>query len=228
LPALLLAAAAFIALRNQRFGRKTSPGIDVDQGGRSLVKILAVLHLGITFQAVVRLTQELLTMQEMGVTESFGTFIGQTISVVVNPFLALGFWRRWRAARWIAISWYLLLSTLGAIVTVFILRFPARLDPLWWADYFAGRLMPFFLLFAMFLPRVKRVFSRGHVEADSQIAGSPDELEPPRRPRWSIITTLMLLCLIVVFSNLAVDIADWVERSITATDDLPTDRGEIE
>jgi hypothetical protein len=226
LPALLLAAAALVVIKNRRLDRSIPADIDLD--GRRLVKILALMHLVISVQAVVRLTQELLTMREMGVTESFENLIGQTISVVVNPLLALGFWRAWRAARWMAFAWYVLLSVIGVIVTVFRLRFPVAVDPLWWADYFAGRLMPLFLLFVLFLPRVKRVFARPKVKPEADVAHAANEPEPARSPRWSIISVFALLCLIVVISNLAVDTADWVERSISASNDLPPEPGEIE
>ena len=228
LPAMLVATAVFFVVRNRRLERTNSADMNLALDGRRLVKILAILHLVISVQALVRLTQELLTMREMGIPESFKNFIGQSIAVAVNPFLALGFWRSWRAARFTAIPWYVLLSVISVIVTSVIFRFPAALDPLWWADYFAGRLMPFFLLFVMFLPRVKRVFARPKVKPAGAIEQASNEPAPVRNARWSSISIFALLCSIVVFSNLAVDIADWVERSIVASDDLPSGPGEIE
>ncbi len=226
LPALLVVTAVFVVVRNRRRDRNNPAVIGLD--GRRLVKIAALIHLGISVQALVRLIQELLTMREMGVTESFENLVGQTCSVIVNPFLALGFWRSLRSARWTAIPWYALLSVISVIVTSVIFRFPAALDPLWWADYFAGRLMPLFLLFVMFLPRVKRVFARPKVKPAAAIEQASNEPEPAMNARWSSISIFALLCLIVVFSNLAVDSADWVERSIVASDDLPSGPDEIE
>ncbi len=121
-----------------------------------------------------------------------------------------------------------LLSVISVIVTGFNSRFPTALDPIWWADYFAGRLMPFFLLFVMFLPRVKRVFAQPKVKPAAAVEQASNEPAPARNVRWSIISILALLCLIVVFSNLAVDTADWIERSIAVPDDLPSGPGEIE
>ncbi len=158
LPVLLLAVGVTVVLRNRRFERSSTGDAGLD--GRRLVKIVALIHLGISVQAMVRLAQELLTMREMGVAESFANLIGQTISVVVNPLLALGFWRVWRWARRLAIGWYVLLSFIGVMVTVWRFRFQAPIDLTWWPDYFAGKLMPVFLLAVMFLPRVKRVFAR--------------------------------------------------------------------
>ena len=91
LPALLVVTAVFVAARNRRLERNNPAALDLD--GRRLVKIAALIHLGISIQALVRLIQELLTMREMGVPESFANFVGQTLSVIVNPLLALGFWR---------------------------------------------------------------------------------------------------------------------------------------
>jgi hypothetical protein len=226
LPALLVSAAVFLTFRNRRLARNISDAIASD--GRRLVKIAAIIHLGISVQSLVRLTQELLTMREMGVTESFVNLVGQSFSVIVNPLLALGFWRGWRAARYTSIPWYVLLSVISVIVTRFNLRFPAALDPLWWADYFAGRLMPLFLLFVMFLPRVKRVFAPPKVKAAADIEQASNEPAPAGNARWSSISIIALLCSIVVFSNLAVDTANWVEQSIVAADDLPPGPGEIE
>ncbi len=228
LPALLLAAAAFVVVRNRRFKRNNIAVIDIGLDGRRLVKIAALVHLGISVQAVVRLTQELLSMREMGVTESFANLVGQTFSVVVNPLLALGFWRCWRAARWTAIAWYVLLSAIGVIVTVWSSRFQVAIDPIWWADYFAGRLMPFFLLFVMFLPRVRRVFARRKPKLAGDTEPAATEPAPATSPRWSIISMFALLCLIVVYSNLAVDTADWIERSIAAPIDVPPGSDDIE
>jgi hypothetical protein len=212
LPALLFAAGLFVVLRNRRL----EPGSDPDAGldGRRLVRIAALIHLGISVQAVVRLVQELLTMREMGVAESFVNLIGQTFSVIVNPLLALGLWRTWRSARWTAIAWYVLLSVLGVIVTVWRWNFQAAIDLTWWADYFAGKLMPLFLLLVMFLPRVKRVFIRPKVKPAPVLDPIATEPVPIPKGRWSIISLIALLCLIVLLSNLAVDSADWIERSL--------------
>ena len=53
----------------------------------------------------------------------------------------------------------MLLSVIGVIVTVWRWSFHAAIDLTWWPDYFAGKLMPLFLLVVMFLPRVRRVFA---------------------------------------------------------------------
>ena len=223
LPAALLAAGVTVVLWNRRFERSSTGDASLD--GRRLVHIVALIHLGISVQAMVRLAQELLTMREMGVAESFANFIGQTISVAVNPLLALGFWRAWRWARRLAIGWYVLLSLIGVIVTVWRFRFHAPIDLTWWPDYFAGKLMPVFLLAVMFMPRVKRVFGRPRnaLATDAQPAANEPEPNPVRR--WSIISLIALLCMIIVFSNLAVDSADWIDRSLSTSelepDDLP-------
>ncbi len=104
LPALLVVTTVFVVVRNRRLDRNNPAAIDLD--GRRLVKIAALIHLGISVQALVRLIQELLTMREMGVTESFENLVGQTCSVIVNPLLALGFWRGCAQHDGLQSPWY--------------------------------------------------------------------------------------------------------------------------
>ena len=85
--------------------------------------------------------------------------------------------------------------------------------------------MPIFLLVAMFLPRVKRVFARSRIPLAKDVALTANDPEPSPNRRWSIISLITLLCMIIEFSNLAVDSAEWIDRSLNASslepDDLP-------
>ena len=119
---------------------------------RSFISVISV-------HAAVRLAQELLTMREMGIPESFVNLIEESISAIVNLLLALGLWLAHRWARWLAIAWYLLLSVIAVIVSAWLLALPGgRRSQRWWPEYLAGKLMPLFLLVVMFLPRVRTSF----------------------------------------------------------------------
>ena len=91
LPVLLLVTGGFIFVKNRRWATSDARAIDFDS--RRLVRIVALIHLSLGLHGIIRLVQELLTMRVMGVTESFANFIVEMLSAVVNPLLAIGFWR---------------------------------------------------------------------------------------------------------------------------------------
>ena len=66
----------------------------------------------------------------------------------------------------------------------------------------------------MFLPRVKGVFARSKPKPTPDLESIVSEPAPAPNRRWSIWSLIALLFLIVVVSNLAVDTADWIKRSI--------------
>jgi len=212
LPAVLLAAVLFITLKNRRVGTADAAAIGLD--GRRLVRVVALIQLVLGLHGAILLAQELLTMRVMGVTESFATFVIEALSVIVYPLLAIGFWRRWRWTRYFAIGWYVFLSVIAVLVAHWYWRYHVAVEPRSWPNHVAGKVMPFFLLFVMFLPRVRRAFARpesGKAAVDEPEAGQAKH-EP--RPRWSIVSVIALLFSIVVVSNLAVDASDWIERSV--------------
>ena len=59
-------------------------------------------------------------MRLMGISESFVNLIAESVSVIINPLVALGLWLAHRWARWLAIGWYLLLSAVGVMVAVWL------------------------------------------------------------------------------------------------------------
>ena len=126
----------------------------------ALVRIVALIHLSLGLHGAIRLVQELLTMRVMGVTESFANFVVELISVIVNPLLAIGFWRARPMARYWAIAWYVFLSAIAVFVAHWYWRYHVPVEPRSWPNHLAGKVMPLFLLVVMFLPRVKRVFAR--------------------------------------------------------------------
>lgn len=212
LPALLLATVLFVRIKNRRLGTADAAATGPD--GRRLVRVVALIQLVLALHGAILLVQELLTMREMGVTESFANFVIEALSVIVYPLLAVGFWRRWRWARYFAIGWYLFLSVIAVLVVQWYLRYHVAVEPRLWPNQVASKVMPFFLLFVMFLPRVRRVFARpesGKAAVDGLEAG---QAKPEPRPRWSGVSLIALLFSIVVVSNLAVDAADWIERAV--------------
>jgi hypothetical protein len=212
LPVLLLAASAFIAVRNRVVGRHES--VEAVRDGRRLVAMVALIHLAVGGHAVLRLVQELLTMREMGISESFVNLIEESISTVENFLLALGLGFARPVARWWAIPWYLLLSVIGAIVAHWLWRYSVPFDPATWPAQVASKLMPPFLLVVMFLPRVKAVFKHRKTQVQPKIEAAPSR-------RWSITSLFALLFFIVVVSNFTVDVADWIDRSLSAPDFPP-------
>jgi hypothetical protein len=212
LPVLLLGTGVFIFVKNRALPALNPDVVDLD--GRRLVSILALIHLSVSLHGAIRLVQELLTMRVMGVTESFANFIVELVSVIVNPLLAIGFWRAGRVARYGAIAWYVFLSVIAVLVARWYWRYHVPVEARTWPNHLAARVMPLFLLVVMFVPRVKQVFARGKsglLPSDEHTADAPT-LAQVRR--WSVVSLVALLFLIIVVSNLAVDTADWIERSV--------------
>jgi len=212
LPVLLLATGTFILVKKRRLDRSNLGDVALD--GRRVVRIVALIHLGLGLHGAILLVQELLTFRVMGVSESFATLITETLHVIVNPPLALGLWLARRGARWFAIAWYLFLAVLGAIVAQWLWRYHVAIESRSWPNHLAGKVMPFFLFVVMFLPRVKRVFARPKKATVTEVGSVADEPSPEPSGRWSIVSLICLLLLIVVVSNFAVDTADWIERSV--------------
>ena len=176
--------------RGTRRGGKPAPAgrqnlVDRALDGRRLVTIACFIHLAIGVHAAVRLVQELLTMREMGISESFVNLIEEAISTVVNPLIALGFWFALRETRWLAIAWYVLLSVIAGIVTSWLWRYHVPINPSEWPVQLAGKVMPFFLLVMMFLPRVKGVFARSKPKADAR--SRVDRQRTGTRPKPALV-----------------------------------------
>jgi hypothetical protein len=212
LPVLLLVTGAFVFVMNRR--RRTTNAEVVALDGRRLVSILALIHLILGLHGLIRLVEELLTMRVMGVTESFANFIVEMLATIVNPLLAIGFWRARRMARYWAIAWYVFLSAIALLVVRWYWHYQVPVEPRSWPNHLAGKLMPLFLLVVMFLPRVKQVFARQKKQAAASDERDANQRPPAIDARWSVVSLIALLSLIVVASNLSVDAADWIERSV--------------
>ena len=219
LPALLLLTSAFILIKNRRLRTVDPASATLD--GRRVVRIVALIHLVLGLHGVIRLVQEVLTMRVMGVTESFANFIVESLSVVVNPLLAIGFWLARPMARFSAMAWYLFLSIIAVLVVQWYWRYHVPAEPVTWPNHLSSKVMPLFLLVAMFLPRVKQVFATQKPGGRPPEERDASELAGGRSRRWSVVSLIASLFLIVVASNLAVDCADWIERSFAAVNQSP-------
>ena len=158
------------------------------ESSRSFILVLG-LH------GAILLVQELLTMRVMGVTESFANFIIE--SLVGDRQSAAGSRVLARAGGGLGISaigWYLFLSAIGVIVVHWYWRYHVPVEPRSWPNHLAGKVMPFFLLVVMFLPRVRRAFARPKPERlRVERARGASEAEPEQTPRWSIVSLIALL-----------------------------------
>jgi hypothetical protein len=150
----------------------------------------------------------------MGIAESFANLIIESLSVIIDPLLALGLWRVRPWARWLAIAWYALLAVISVRVAHLLLYYHPEIQLRTWPNLLAGKAMPFFLIVVMFLPRVKQVFARHKKGTAPDVETSTYQAGPEATGRWSIVSLISLLFLIVVVSNLAVGAADWIERSV--------------
>jgi hypothetical protein len=178
------------------------------RAGSRTVLLVGLIHVALACQALISLVQELLTLRVMGIPQSFVSPVGAVFSSLVNPILAIGLLRHSRLVRRLAIAWYVLLSSLAALVAAWLIYYRVWVGLASWPDQLVAKVLPVLLLVVMFLPRIKRVF-QAHV---------PEE-EP--RDGWPLLSLLTLVFLIVVCSNLVVNAADWANRLIFESESLP-------
>jgi hypothetical protein len=218
LPALLVAVAIADVVR-RRSGPTTTRWHD---RARSIRQI-GLIHCALALHALLCLVQELLTMRTMGIPGSHVVLVGSAISTLVNPVLALGLLRRRQAARRFAIAWYVILSLIAVVVVAWMFRYGVDVDPATWPVQLVSKVMPFFLLLVMLLPLTKRLFVK---DARSNLPSQPGEgggsLPPTDVPvRWPVVSLLTVMFLIVVCSNLVIDMADWGYRLTFGSDSIP-------
>ncbi len=208
LPAVLVAVAIGVVIRQRldRSAASTSGGTDASQARSSssrlaAVRMIALIHLGLAIRAGVGLAQELLTLREQGIPQSFPVtgIIVPAIAVAVNLAIGHGLWRLRPWGRKLAIPWDALVAIITALVAAWQWKYraTARLDQ--WPDYVASDVLPWFLLVVMLLPGTRLLFA--------------EPRPAPGRRGLSPVSIAALLLLIVVASTLAVDVADWVVRS---------------
>jgi hypothetical protein len=117
-----------------------------------------------------------------------------------------------------------ILLLIAVVVVAWMFRYGVALDLATWPVQLVSKVMPVFLLLVMLLPLTKRVFaenarSEKTLTQKSQHEGS---LPLPEAPAgWPVLPLLTLFFLIVVCSNLVVDMADWVYRLTFESEAVP-------
>ena len=215
LPVLLVVAAIAILVRRRAGARPNSS----NDFARSIRRI-GLIHCVLALHSLISLAQELLTIRIMGIPGSHVGLVGSTISTLVNPALALGLLRWRQTARRFAIGWYVFLSVIAVVVVHWMYRYGVDVDPATWPVQLTSKVMPFFLLLVMLLPRTKSLFARSkQLNQPGDGEGSlPLALAPAG---WPVVSVLTVLFLVVVCSNLVVDTADWVYRLTFEADAVP-------
>jgi hypothetical protein len=218
LPALLVVAAIAILVRRHA----SAASIFGEEYTRSIRRI-GLIHCVLALHSLISLVQQLLTIRTMGIPGSHVGLASSTISTLVNPALAFGLLRWRQTARMFAIVWYVFQSLIAVVVVHWMYRYGVDVDPATWPVQFASKVMPFFLLLVMLLPRTKRLFAK---DARSKHLSEPGEGEgslllDPAPAGWPVVSVATVLFLLVVCSNLIVDTADWVYRLIFEAEAVP-------
>jgi hypothetical protein len=219
LPISLVIVAIAVLIRNRS---RTETSLARDSA--RIVRGIGLIHCALAAQAVIFLTQALLTMRTMGIPESFIDLIVGLLTTVVNLVLAVGLLRLSLVTRRFALAWYVLLSVIGLVAAWWLTYYQVRIDPAKWPEHVASKMLPIFLLLTMLMPRIKLVFAnRGQVEVSTEQPSVPDGAtalaEAPIR--WTVTSVLALLFLIVGCSNLVVDLTDWGYRLAFETESVP-------
>jgi hypothetical protein len=218
LPALLVVIAITIAVRH-----RSGPTMTRWQDRSRSIRRIGLIHCALALHALISLVQELLTIRTMGIPASHVGLVGSSISTIVNPVLAFGLLRQRRAARRLAIGWYVVLSLIAVRVVTWLWHYGADVDPATWPVELVSKVMPFFLLLVMLMPRTKQLFAK---DARAKLLSEPDgalgSLPPTESPAgWPVVSLLTQLFLIVVCSNLVVDVADWCYRLTFESEAIP-------
>jgi hypothetical protein len=214
LPVVLVGAVAAMFV----FAKRRGPGSIAADGSLAVWRI-SLVHLALAIRSGIFLTQELLSMRTMGISESPIILMGSGISVVINSLLGLALLGRspWRITRWLAIVWYSLLAGIAGYTAYWIWQFEAVVEPSRWPEQAVTLVLPWVLLVAMFVPRVRRVFGqRATVEASVPVESAPES--PAGRP-W--VSGLVVVFLLIICSTILVESADWIHRTVTEPGELP-------
>jgi hypothetical protein len=215
LPVVLVVVAVAVVL-----GRRSGPTTSLWRDRSRSIRRIGLIHGVLALHSMVSLVQELLTARTMGIPGSHVAFVGSTISALVNPALALGLLRWRQIARRCAIGWYAILSLIAILVVAWMYRYGVDVDPATWPVQLVSKIMPFFLLLVMLLPPTKRLFAK---DIRSKLVGQSGDdqvslLLTHAPAGWPVVSLLTLLFLIVVCSNLVVDLADWGYRAVFESD----------
>jgi hypothetical protein len=219
LPVLLSLVAIGVLIR-----ARSRPATTTSRDSSQIVSRIGLIHCALAIQALILLVQALLTMGAMGIPESFVSPVAGLIDTVVNPVLAIGLLRRSSLTRRLAIAWYAVRSLLGILVIAWRWYYQVPFDLATWPELAVSRVMPLLLLTLMLLPRIKRVFVKEAMPELPNDGTSHPELASPlvdAPVSWPIASLATLLLLIVVYSNVVVDAADWGYRLAFEAESIP-------
>jgi hypothetical protein len=190
LPVLLLVVGAVIIRRFMRGTTDTEPR-------RITVRTIALIHLGQAIRAGIGLAQELMTLREQGIPQSFPVtgLVAPTVSVLMNLAVGHGLWHLRPWGRRVAIGWDALVAVLTALIAGWQWKYSAsvRLDQ--WPDYLVSDGLPWFVLAVMLRPKTRAVFA------------TPNP--PDAGSRSSPLSAVAILLLVIVISTVLVDAAGW-------------------
>jgi hypothetical protein len=212
LPVLLLVVAVIAWVRHR--SRPTKAGWD---DGLRTVRRIGLIHCVLAIQVLIALAQELLAIRAMGIPQSHIRLIGVIIGTAVNPLLGIGLLCRRPLARWFAIAWYAISSLVAILVISWLSYYHIAIDAASWPEQLISKVMPFVLLVTMLLPRTKSVFAKlGRPESVVDESSDPKAAtaRSPESAGRPVVSLLTLLFLVVVCSNLVVDVVDWAYRLI--------------
>ncbi len=166
------------------------------------IRRLAIVHVILGLRAAIALVQELLTLREMGIPQSFPVtgIIWPFLTIIVDLALARGLWRRSPSARRWAVGWQALQAAVVVPVCFFLWRYGVPIEPADWPDLLVSKGFPFLILGLLLDRAMARAFARGETAQEGQ-----------DRP---VIFLVTLWLVIIAGSTLAVDLADWLFRLV--------------
>ena len=125
-------------------------------------RAMALIHLGLGLRAGVALVQELLTLREQGIPQSFPLtgMIFPAVAMLMNLAIGHGLWRLSPWSRVLAIVWNGLVGIITALAVAWQWRFRASVSPDQWPDYLVSVGLPWLLLIILLLPRTREAFRR--------------------------------------------------------------------
>lgn len=145
------------------------------------------------------MVQELLTLREMGIPQSFPVtgIIWPFVTLVVDLAIGHKLWRRSPSARRWAIAWQTIQAALVVPICYFLWRYGVPIEAADWPDHLVSKGFPFIIIGLLLNRATARGFARGETVDHA--------------PARAIVS---LWLLIIAGSTLAVDLADWLFRLV--------------
>jgi hypothetical protein len=204
LPPAVAAVVLYAIVRGRRSGVH-----DPLRDRERAVRWVGLLNYGLALRALLMVVPEVVDYARFGAFPSFPVVnvFWPLAMAVAHAVVGLGVRRLRPWGRWSELA-------LNAIAVGFLLLAAARIwsfgesfDLAFWPELVAARVLPFFLLVVMLLPRTARVFSADY---RASVAGRPPAPTPVVKP--SPVTLMTLAFLVILGSVVAVNATDWMIR----------------